>query len=65
MVHVYPVDDLYQHYLDGGDCPCDPVIEWKDVVSGAIYDEPLCIHRSWDGREIIEQAQKIIEGAPT
>ena len=34
-------------------CPCGPVVEWE-------HAEPLVIHRSWDGREFVEDAERII-----
>lgn len=47
MMHVYPLDDIYEHDTEGTGCACQPKIE---IVSG----ELLVIHNSWDGREFLE-----------
>lgn len=48
-VHTYPVGDLVEHDIDGGDCICGPTIEpvfREDGSSGWNV-----IHHSLDGRE--------------
>ena len=55
MIHVYPLNDEREH--DTGDtttCWCDPQL---------ITDEPemIVVHASADGRELIEQAEEILE----
>ena len=52
-IHVYPINDLQEHILEGLDCPCEPTIE----VVGAVL---VIAHNAWDNREIIEQAEEII-----
>ena len=54
MIHVLPLNDLREHE-ETTTCPCGPVVEWE-------HAEPLVIHRSWDGREYIEDAERIING---
>lgn len=51
VVHVYPLDDLFPHILDGADCPCRPKIE---EVEGGI----VITHNSYDRREQAEQPVK-------
>lgn len=60
MVHMYPVNDLREHELEGTMCPCGPQVLWKDPDTGEAYAEAPVIHRSWDGREIVEEAEEII-----
>jgi hypothetical protein len=47
--HVYPVDDLLAHDLDGDDCACLPVTEPVERDDGSMGW--LVIHNAWDGRE--------------
>ena len=53
-IHVYPVNDKYEHTLEGKDCMCVPRVE----LEGATL---IIIHNSYDGREVIEEARGIIE----
>lgn len=51
--HVYPLNDLREHTVDGDDghvgkCDCNPRIEW---VNGS----RLVVHNSYDGRELLEE----------
>jgi len=46
-VHVYPLNDLVEHDIEGEDCVCGPDVE---LVS-AIDDGWLVTHHSLDGRE--------------
>lgn len=55
MIHVVPVKDEKEHE-DSSACWCKPVVEWE-------HAEPLCIHNSADGRELIEQAEEISQKA--
>lgn len=54
-VHVYPLNDLDNHIVegdgDGASCPCNPKIE----IHGA---DLLYIHNSFDGREIVEELRE-------
>jgi hypothetical protein len=54
-IHVYPLNDLWEHIVDGPGCPCEPRIE----VSGAAL---LYVHNAFDHREIVEQAIDIMNG---
>jgi len=47
--HVVPINDIDEHDTEGNQCKCDPEIK--------ILDE-LVIHNAFDGRELIEQAEK-------
>lgn len=51
-VHVYPVGDLIQHDVDGGECPCRPDTEAVPCDDGS-YGR-LVTHHSMDGRELAE-----------
>lgn len=44
LVHILPVNDLRPH-REAIDCDCRPLVE-----------DGVCIHNSWDGREITEKA---------
>jgi len=58
ITHVYPTDDLVTHWVDEGDgdsCPCQPTVRFEG-------DSAIIIHNAWDHREIIEQANEILEG---
>lgn len=48
MTHVYPIDDLKPHDLEGVACWCRPRVE-----------DDLIIHNSMDERETYEQGRKL------
>ena len=53
VVHVYPVDDLVEHDLEGEDCVCGPTVEAvfrEDGSNGWVVK-----HNSLDGRELSEE----------
>lgn len=54
MDHVYPLNDEKEHDVsdEATTCHCGPRIDWSGPV-------PLMIHRSFDGRELIEEAERI------
>jgi len=52
--HVYPLNDLQEHILEGVECPCNPTVK----VIGA---DLLIIHNAFDNREIIEEAIAIMK----
>jgi len=52
LKHIFPVGDSREHY-EHIDCPCRPTL-----VEGDRYD--ACIHRAFDGRDIILQAEIIM-----
>jgi hypothetical protein len=54
-IHVYPVNDVVEHDVDGGACICGPDFEYSDPRDGITYDNgPLVLHHSLDGRELSE-----------
>lgn len=57
MIHILPIDDLREH-TDGIDCLCVPEVRYED--GDGVLPEPICIHNSWDGRELVEQAEQLI-----
>ncbi len=50
-IHVYPVNDLIDHDLDGNGCVCGPSTERVETDHG---DEWMITHNSLDGRELAE-----------
>ena len=51
MVHVYPLNDIYEHKLEGCDCKCNPCVDIKNE---------LVLHYAFDGRDLIDE----LEGKP-
>lgn len=47
LEHVYPIDDVAPHNVQGGPCPCEPRVEVQGQTA-------LIIHNSFDGREAYE-----------
>lgn len=45
--HIFPVNDIKEHVLEGTECSCNPTIE----VAGASL---IIIHNAWDFRELYE-----------
>ncbi len=48
-VHTYPLNDLVEHEVDGGDCPCGPTTDPVEAEDGSIGFHVR--HHSLDGRE--------------
>lgn len=62
VFHVYPVNDLEDHYLECVypvighpycPCKCNPQFKEED-------DSLLIVHNSFDGREVFEQAHEML-----
>lgn len=51
-MHVYPVADLIEHDVEGGDCPCGPRTTPVERDDGSIGW--VITHHSLDGRELNE-----------
>lgn len=49
MMHIYPVDDLREHVVEGTKCWCKPQIDEE-------YD--VLIHNALDGREQYETGER-------
>lgn len=60
MLHVVPLYDLKEHDLDSTACWCKPRVEWEDPDTGTVYAEALIIHNSADHREVVEEAEVLI-----
>jgi hypothetical protein len=58
VIHVIPLNDLCEHAEHEG-CACGLEVFWRDE-DGRVLGEPVCVHSSWDGRELIERAEEII-----
>ena len=52
IYHILPINDLKEHD-ELSTCECGPKIEFVD-------GNMLIIHNSYDGREVIEQVNEII-----
>uniref|UniRef100_A0A6M3KT53 Uncharacterized protein n=1 Tax=viral metagenome TaxID=1070528 RepID=A0A6M3KT53_9ZZZZ len=59
-IHVYPVKDEREHELDGLHCWCGPKVLFSDPDTGQTYSEALVVHAAADCREVIEEAEEII-----
>jgi len=64
MYHVYPINDLRSHEVEGTECWCRPYVEWQDPETGEIHPEGLTIHHSADCREAVEEAEEILKRRP-
>lgn len=56
MQHIYPLNDIREHELEGTACQCGVEVDWENG---------LVIHAAFDHREIIEQAEEIISDVQT
>jgi hypothetical protein len=63
---IVPIDDEHPipHNLGSMECHCRPVVRTHDNETGEEYVHPLVIHSSFDGRELIEVAEKILGESP-
>ena len=54
MIHVYPLDDIEEHFINGTTCKCHPnvIVEPNSDI--------IVIHNSFDGREGVEWANEIL-----
>jgi len=57
MIHILPINDPPGH-AESPDCECKPDVRYEDDIG--TLPEPICIHNSWDGRELVEQAEELI-----
>lgn len=58
-VQVVPVGDLIKHKLSPR-CPCKPRVFDHDPETGRKIERLLIVHRAIDGREMIEDGERII-----
>lgn len=61
MMHVYPLNDEQEHEIEGTMCPCGPEVYFTDPETGEAYAEALVVHNAFDCREIVEEAERILE----
>lgn len=54
--HIYPLDDLKPHVIDGQPCPCNPLVE--TISRGGVITGWMITHNSFDGREAYETGQR-------
>ena len=53
IYHVYPKNDIRPHNIQDTTCDCDPkIIEDHGNI--------IVVHNSFDGREAVEEANKIL-----
>lgn len=52
--HIYPVNDLEEHDLEGTTCKCGPKVEFPE--DGGM----LVIHNAFDLRELVEMANEVL-----
>lgn len=68
-VHVYPVEDMIEHRLEGlaDDCPCEPFVHWVDPETGEVWENggPMVMHQSIDGLCLRSHESKRLYGQPS
>jgi len=62
MIHIVPLNDEKPHDEDGTQCPCEPHVFFNDPETGETLAEPIILHKAWDGRELLEEAECIMRG---
>ncbi len=53
--HIYPDDEEKSHDLEGYSCNCEPEITYHEED-----DVIFVFHNSFDGREALEEAKRIL-----
>jgi hypothetical protein len=61
MWHIHPLNDEREHVLEGSDCWCEPRIFWNDEETGEILPDGIAVHKSFDCREVVEQAVALMQ----
>lgn len=56
MFHIFPINDEQEHDLESTLCLCSPSIDWE---------LSLVVHHAFDHREIVEEAQQILDAFNT
>jgi len=62
MIHIVPLNDEKPHDEDGTQCPCEPHVFFNDPETGEVLPEPFVLHKAWDGRELVEEAEALMKG---
>ena len=62
MTHIVPLNDLKPHDETGTHCHCEPNVFWNDPKTGETFVEPIVLHRAFDGRELVEEADCLARG---
>jgi hypothetical protein len=60
VIHIVPLDDLKPHEEEGTQCHCSPRVFFSDPDTGEAFAEAIVVHRSFDGREGVEEAEAIL-----
>jgi hypothetical protein len=55
IYHVYPLNDLHPHSLNGDGSHCECITRSETMPNGNV----VVVHSAFDGREIIEEAEAI------
>lgn len=50
MIHVYPLDDLIEHEVEGTCCPCGVRVDWS-------HAEAVVLHRALNGRKVTDASE--------
>ncbi len=62
MIHIVPFNDLKSHVEEGTLCPCEPHVFFNDPETGEAFAEAIVLHKAWDGRELVEDAEALMRG---
>lgn len=62
MIHIVPLNDLKPHVEEGTHCPCEPHVFWNDPKTGETLGEAVVLHKAWDNREVVEEAEALLRG---
>jgi hypothetical protein len=62
MIHIVPLNDLKPHTEEGTQCPCEPHVFFNDPATGEALVEPIVLHKAWDNREVVEEAEALLKG---
>ncbi len=59
-VQVVPVDEYDEHQM-GPFCPCRPFVQMNDQETGLPFERVIIVHKAFDGRHMVEDAERIID----
>ena len=60
MIHIVPMNDEKPHDEEGTQCLCEPHVFFNDHETGEAFADPIVLHRAWDGRELVEEAEALM-----
>jgi len=62
MIHIVPLNDEKPHDEDGTQCHCNPHMLFNDPYTGKALAEAIVLHKAFDGRELVEEAEAMMNG---